>query len=215
MTIRNKIIRLIEQPSIPIEVIKGIIPSLSKGCITSRSFMEEDFNMVLDVGSNAGEFAKAAKFNFPEATILTFEPLRKHLSDFNFGLWNKNTKKEFYINDNRDVESSFLEPETFEGRKEEIELKRFDCLDIKIQKPCFLKIDVEGAEDKVLEGFGDILKEIDIIQVETTHKPFFKGQAKLWKIMKILDKYNFKGFKQVNMTFTDGKADKSDLIFFK
>ena len=72
-----------------------------------------------------------------------------------------------------------------------------------------------GAEDRVLEGFGDFLKEIDILQIEVIYRGYYEKQAKLSKILGILEKYGFVGFKQINITYIKGVPDKSDLIFFK
>jgi FkbM family methyltransferase len=42
-----------------------------------------------------------------------------------------------------------------------------------------LKIDVEGTAYEVLEGFGDMLKQVRVIQIETDTSPICEGQTKL------------------------------------
>lgn len=42
-----------------------------------------------------------------------------------------------------------------------------------------LKIDVEGTAYEVLQGFGNILGDIQVIQIETDLKPICEGQTKL------------------------------------
>jgi len=224
--LRNKIIRILEQPSIFKEKIHGIRPGHSRIFLTAQQLTGKEPKMFIDVGANIGEVVKACLFNFPNCEVHAFEPLKEHyqrltklgsnVKAYSIGLWNKSTTKTFYADKDKDgVDSSLLVPNGFVAEKRKIQLKRFDSLGIKIKRPCFVKIDVEGVEGKVLEGFGDTLRDIDVVQIEVMHKDFVKGRDKLSDIIKIFEKYGFNGFKQLNMTFSDGKPDKSDLMFFR
>lgn len=224
MNIRHRLKRLLEQPSIPIEILSGILPKYSLYAITAKRLIGKDPKTIIDIGSNKGETIKAFKFHFKDVKIFAFEPLVEHFNNlksiknvklYPFGLWNKNTQKTLYVNKAHDDQSSFLEPKKYLAEKRKINLKRFDNLDIELKRPCYVKIDVEGAEDKVIEGFGDKLKDVDVLQIEVLHQTFFEGQGKLNHIMNILEKYGFKGFKQIEVTHIKNKPQKSDLVFFK
>lgn len=42
-----------------------------------------------------------------------------------------------------------------------------------------LKIDVEGTAFEVLEGFGDMLRQVQVVQIETDTSPIYEGQTRL------------------------------------
>lgn len=57
----------------------------------------------------------------------------------------------------------------------DVEMIRFDDLNIAIEAPCICKIDVEGAEHMVLKGMGERLEEIDLFIVETSLNSLYEG----------------------------------------
>jgi len=119
---------------------------------------------------------------------------------------------------------SFLEP-TKQYKKDKCEEKdlfkitskrfRFDELIIKICYPCFVKMDVEGAEEKVIRGFGDKLKEIDVLQIEWFFKKYHKDQMDLGSLLPLLEEAGFNGFIQREFNYINGSPATCDLIFFK
>lgn len=60
-----------------------------------------------------------------------------------------------------------------------VETKRFDdIIDLNnYSHSIFMKIDVQGAEKKVLEGASKQLNKIDVITIEFNFMKFYKGQA--------------------------------------
>ncbi|MBI2112812.1 FkbM family methyltransferase [Candidatus Woesearchaeota archaeon] len=78
-----------------------------------------------------------------------------------------------------------------------------------------MKIDVEGAEEKVLKGFGERLKEVDVVQIEWFLKEYHKDQMKLSRLMPLLEKYGFGGFVQKEVNLHCGVPSVCDLIFFR
>jgi len=212
---------------------KGIYTDHTSSCMTSQEIIKTPIKTVIDVGANVGNFIKAAKYVFPNAKIYAFEPV-SHLYNkiknipsvtaFNIGLWDKNKTDFFYYNLKSQDDGSFLKP-TYEyeefsktvnqTKKIKFTLKRFDSLNLSITRPCLLKIDVEGAEDRVLAGFGNRLKEVDIIQMEWFFKNLHKDQMKISKVMLNLEKFGFSGFIQNEVAYINNKPSMTDLTFFR
>ena len=86
---------------------------------------------------------------------------------------------------------------------------------IPIAHPCFVKIDVEGGEEKVLRGFGEELKKVDVLQIEWFFRDFHENQMKLGTLVPLLEKYGFVGFIQRELGYIEGYPSACDLIFFK
>ena len=208
---RHKLTRFVEQPGLIRDKLNGIISWHSRSCLLAKQFLnDESPRTLIDIGSNKGDFSKAAKFHFPDIKIYQFD------LNNDTGLWNKNTKIKFYKSVDESMQSTLFEPKHFKpSTLVETHVKRFDSLNLPIEKPCFVKLDVEGAEYEVLEGFGNRLNEVDILQIEEVFSDFFKDRTKLSKIMSLLEKYGFRGFQQINITVEGNKLEKCDLIFFK
>lgn len=141
--------------------------------------------VIFDVGANVGNYAMEVIRFCPKSKIYAFEPVattfeelqnnldfedRVHL--MNKGLSDTNDKIEFFIYEGSEHTSHFeIEGEEFEN-KDSVTLdvvKGDDFMDTEnIDHIDLLKIDVEGAEMKVLNGFRQALqnKQIDIIQFE-------------------------------------------------
>ena len=148
---------------------------------------QANLKVILDVGSNIGEWTKMAREFHPKSEIHTFEIVyntyKKLLSNvFATETDNKIIPNGFGLSDScgtlrmkwrkdHDVVSTYLDKlavENFEWRDcivftgdQYLSSRGIDYVD-------FLKIDVEGAEGKVLEGFRETLKQgkIGIIQFE-------------------------------------------------
>lgn len=228
--IKHKIVRFIEQPSGIFDLMKGIRPIHKYYFLKIKQFTDI-INTYIDIGANQGKLIEAWRSIFPESYIYAIEPIKKHcetlpkyknITVFNCGLWNDNVNKKFYYTKKDDYESSFIKPTAIDHNQiediEEVDIpvRRFDSLPIEIKNPCFVKIDVEGAEPKVLEEMGKRLDEIDFIQIEQIHVTKNKEKNIISKCIKILEDHNFTGFIQVGTAYyKNGLPSKSDLIFFK
>lgn len=140
--------------------------------------------VIFDVGSNIGEWTKLAREFNPDSEIHTFEVIPETYRDLlrnikidhkiipnGFGLSNEcGIMKMKWRKDYSAVSTHLLElaVENFEWRDgivytgdQYVNSRRIDYID-------YLKIDTEGAEGKVLEGFQQTLRDgkIGIIQFE-------------------------------------------------
>jgi len=230
MSLKHKVTRFIEQPSGIIDLMKGLRPMHKYYFIRIKEFTDR-INTYIDIGANEGKLIEACRSVFPECYVYAIEPIKKHfdilskfknITIFNCGLWNENNEKTFYHTKKDDYESSFLKPISLDDNDikdiEEIKVsvRRFDSLPIKINRPCFVKIDVEGGEHNVLEGMGEKLREIDFVQIEQIHVSKNESKNNMSRCIKILEDYGFSGFIQVGTGYyNNGLPSKSDLIFFK
>ena len=170
---------------------------------------------IFEIGANYGQdSAGLAKFlNVPPQHVYCFEAhplICKEISKlykfntFNVAVYNEN--KNIYFNALKKLDSAingintgisslykhnFVDGDKFE--KIAVPAIRMDSFieNNNIKKIDFLKIDVEGANYEVLDGFGDKLKIVKAIHLESEHKMIWNGQ-KIFNDQKILlENFNF------------------------
>ncbi len=162
----------------------GGFPSIIKEVESISKFIPEG-KIVIDVGGNIGDYSEQIINNFNPNELHIFEPSSKNVDKLKkrfennknvringIGLSNESNKSMLYSNtigsglgsvykrrlDHFNIK--FDETET-------IELMRFDKYWKDNEKTIdIFKIDVEGHELKVLEGIGDLIKSIKVIQFE-------------------------------------------------
>ena len=236
---KEKIIKILEYPSIILARIFGVNPLYAYYMESIKTITDKEFRTVIDVGANDGAYIKAVNYYFSPEKIYAFDPVPskfdylntlENTKMFSIGLWDKNDRAEINIplSGKFDDASSFLkaDKENFvhnellkEGKtnykKIMVDRKRFDSLGIKILKPSLLKIDIEGTEMFVLKGFGKELFKIDILQIEVNFGKNFKGQPKASELIAYLEKFGFIGFVQKSLRNYNGNFKHCDLIFFK
>jgi len=203
--------------------LKGLNPNYYDSVMLAKKYGGK-FKTVIDVGASIGEYSEMCRYVFPVAKIYAFEPnqrgfkelKKRNLTCYNYALTDQNKEVEFNYDKGWDSTSSLLDYTSKHkryGHGALIKVKgiRFDNIDIKIIRPCFVKIDVEGAEKKVLAGFGEKLKEVDVIQVELRFNEEYDGQSRLSEIAKLLEDAGFRNF--VQDYYDEYKG--CDLTFFK
>lgn len=137
---------------------------------------------------------------FPDAYYLLVEPLQefertmKNILQYNKGEYllkaagNKNQNVDFYVHLNHLSGSSVLQ-ETMgkeaDGIKRTVEMIRLDDYVItnKLKGLFLIKIDVQGAEIRVLEGCKNILEDTEVIILEVSLFQFMKGAPELYDII--------------------------------
>lgn len=134
--------------------------------------------VVVDVGANIGQFTNATKLFFPNARVLAFEPDPEVFRDLarntrvlsnvelvNAGLGDSNCSLMFYRH-HLSVKSSFVAPQSGNGRFSELPVWRLDDLVDAELVIDLLKIDVEGFERAVLEGAWSVVSRSRYLLVE-------------------------------------------------
>jgi len=118
--------------------------------------------------------------------------------------------------------SSFLEPneftletfgETMQKRSEEIvEIKRLDSILFKLSKPSdsvFLKIDTQGYEKQILEGLGELIKDIKLIYFEASLVQVYKDEP---TISGMIDYMKTKGFIPISVELEEWVEKKMQYL---
>jgi FkbM family methyltransferase len=141
--------------------------------------------VVLDVGANLGDWSNEFNSRVSNCVIHAFEPSKEtylslmestkespNINVYNFGLGGANNSQKLYYNEEksgmaslskRDLKHFGIKFEKFEN----VEVIRLDgFLEENSIKPDFVKIDVEGHELAVLEGLGDYINDLKVIQFE-------------------------------------------------
>lgn len=161
---------------------------------------------IIQVGSNTGQ--ECSHFRHYTANIICFEPIpsvfnvlqssNPDLTCYNIALGDVNETKNMNISSNGGESSSFLEPlhhlNEFKSisfnSQLNLEIKRFDSLDIDMNNFNILVSDTQGYEINVLKGFGKKLKDVDVIYVEYCNE-LYVGDSSLNAISEYLEEYEF------------------------
>lgn len=130
------------------------------------------------------KFSKDIKDMYPDYNI------------YNFGAWNDKGSIEFNAAKNfDDGRSSFLSRDIYQSNFEQIsiEAKRIDqfILDENIGPIDSCKIDVEGASFEVLEGFGEQLSNVKVVQIEAEQYNVWPEQKDYTFVYSKLEELNF------------------------
>lgn len=193
---------------------------------------------IWDVGANKGQFALISRELFPNASIYSFEPLRKastvlkknFSSDLNFESFNvalgSSKGKQIIYETLADDSSSFLVPLNEKDKPKglgvrsryEVNLTTFDEYWKKSEKlvTSLLKIDVQGFELEVLKGASGSLRDITYVYCECSFFRTYKGQCLAGEVIEFLALHDFQVKSIANLTYLRNKEPyQVDILFEK
>lgn len=154
---------------------------------------------ILDIGANEGQFAGMIRGVCPDATIISFEPLpaccpalEKVVDTIgnarfsNIGIGDRNGAMDMFLSSSS-PSSSMLSmnrthkiewPESSENRPVSVQTRRLDnAVDLSAMKrPFTIKMDVQGAEDKVIAGGVETIRQAEVVVIETSFVSLYNGQ---------------------------------------
>lgn len=200
-------------------------------------------DLVLDVGANTGQFAKwLIDFGY-KGKILSFEPMQK---EYDILVKNSKTKKNWLVADKcglsdktgeevfniseNSVSSSFLpltdyvkkvSPSTKYVAQEKVKTFRLENYDfentIHDAKSIFLKLDVQGFEDSVLDGSVGMLHKVNGMLIEFSLMPLYEGQKSMLDLLKKIDSLGYESHYFIPHVTSDktGRLLQVDGVFFK
>ena len=192
---------------------------------------------VVDIGANRGQFALAARHCFPDARIISFEPLagpaalyravfagdgRTRL--FESAIGPAPGEATIHLSA-RDDSSSLLPitarqnalfPGTAEAGTAIIQVTRLsDALPAgEIAAPALLKLDVQGFELQALAGCEDVLGRFAWVYVECSFMELYAGQSLADEVIAWLRERGLRLAGVYHMAFDDrGRAVQADFLF--
>ena len=223
-------VRVVRIPTLKHKIKKGDYKWLQERSIAT----------VVDVGANIGQFAQLIHEILPQAGIHSFEPLREQymqlerlskkiplLQCYPLAAGSENCDKN--INANEFSPSSSLLPMTelhassFPFTKhsvaQKVHVRPLDSVlpMAALQKKILLKIDVQGYEMEVLKGAEHLLRQVEVIIVETSFQELYRGQPLFDDIYKFLLEKNFHFHGSLEPVFStiNGEVLQCDAVFIR
>jgi len=209
-------------------------------CLNKPWLLKSGIRTVFDVGANIGQFARAIHEVLPEAYIYSFEPLPdcfgelqkamagvKTFRAFNMALAERDAEAEFYRS-SWSPSSSLLPmqelhkqnfPFTAGESRQIVRVRRLDdyAEELTIQGEVLIKLDVQGVEDKVIEGGKELIQRAKILIVETSMDSLYERQPLFADIFKLLEAlgFTYKGALSQAFSALDESVLYADSIFIR
>lgn len=168
-------------------------------------------DLILDVGANSGQFAREMRGKFPQAHIVSFEPLPEpfvelqawaevdgNATALNLALGECDATLPFYRHLGHSTSSSMLQthasgaaiyPQMSRAELTEVPVRRLDDVLEEhgwVAGPAtLLKLDVQGFEAQVLRGAAQTLGQVAALITEVNIDPLFVGQAEFRELSEL------------------------------
>ena len=181
-----------------------------------RMIRHHEVDLVIDVGANLGQFAQELRQHRYAGRIMSFEPLAKpfaalseaasrdHLWDaVQFGIGDTDGPAQMNVAANSGASSSLLRSTSIHDKAapgarfvgvEDVAIRRLDELvlaDVARAKATYLKVDVQGGEQMVLDGATEVLPLVRIVQLELSLVPLFVGGPLFDDLIHVMDQRGF------------------------
>ncbi len=195
------------------------------------------FKTIIDGGANIGQFARAAVETFPNARVISFEPLpdiAKTLQQ-NLGgnsrfrvvfsaLGRKAGTLKFHKNIHSHSSSAlplhenhleaFPEARTVSTVKVSVTTLDKALRNEPLVGPVLLKLDLQGYELEALQGGIKTLRKVDAVLLETSLKPMYKGEPSFKEIETFLNGKGFRFSRSLdNLKDSRGNVLQMDALF--
>ena len=192
---------------------------------------------VVDIGANRGQFALVARRSFPDARIISFEPLPQPARQFR-AVFSHDSRVELHECaiapkhgcaplhiSKRDDSSSLLpigalQSHIFPGTQEigtaTVAVAPLDeyVTDKDLDAPALLKLDVQGFELQALQGCERLLSRFAFVYVECSYIELYAGQALADEVIAWLHDRGFSHAGTYNLQRDSrGNAVQGDFLF--
>jgi FkbM family methyltransferase len=191
---------------------------------------------VLDVGANLGQYARELRAFGYEGAILSFEPITSVFSELeraasadpnwwchNIAIGDTDGEATINIASNQ-ASSSFLPmldghtsgaPDVYYQATQLVAVRRLDSLALDVRSPTWLKLDIQGYEDRALAGAEQTLKGVAVVEAELSPAALYGGQATFHDVITGLHSSGF-GLVDLEPSFrdrVDGRVLSVDAVF--
>jgi len=193
-------------------------------------------DLVLDAGSNRGQFALTSVCCLPGIPVHSFEPLPSEAAVYRavvpatalcvlheLALGETSGEAQIHVSGRRDSSSllpiaelqSRIFPKTGEVGVQTVRVARLDDLP-EIWKRfdrILLKLDVQGFELAVLKGAVEALRQCRYVYCECSEVELYRGQALSDEIRSFLLTHGFRPVMQFNPSHAEGRLVQADYLF--
>ena len=198
---------------------------------------------IIDVGANKGQFARMISDFFPRAELYCFEPLAdpyRELSAwaqtqngrvqcFQLALGMQEEEAEMHLHEWHTPSSSLLAstdnchqlyPQTQTERMTPVSISTLDgalkdALD-NMQPGILLKLDVQGFEDRVLQGGSLVLSKCRAVLLEVCLEPLYEEQADFLDLAQLMYDAGFRYAGNFDQAYgDDGRVVFMDAVFMR
>jgi len=191
--------------------------------------------VVVDVGANRGQYGTELRRHGYQGEIVSFEPLGAAFAELEAAAagdarWTCHrvalgaSSGEASINVASNLASSSLlemgdahragAPAVSVTGAETVRVERLDDV-LDDDRPCLLKLDVQGYEDQVLDGASETLGHTALIECELSLAELYVGQASFSSLVQRLDNSGFDlvDLESIYHDATDGRVLAVDAVF--
>jgi FkbM family methyltransferase len=185
-----------------IDAIKSCVRIFGCDVVMYRPCLEviqsRQFDLVLDVGANEGQFGRELRKSGYIGKIISFEPVKeafdvlKERADkdgswecHNMALGRQNGSALINVHEDSRL-SSFLQHKDLSSRQTTVVMRRLDDFLAEfasVPGKIFLKLDTQGFEMEILEGVGSWWDRISGALVELSIEPLYDGQVPIEKMI--------------------------------
>lgn len=193
---------------------------------------------IVDVGANKGQFLHLSRRLWPAAQLIAIEPNQSLCEELRTACADDSgvlihccaagaSSGEATLHVTRDHQNSSLLPPSADFnadrpddgvlRTEPVPLRRLDDLLADTAGPLFVKIDVQGTELAVLQGFGDRLEDVMALIVEAPFERAYEGASDFHAIYCFLIEHGF-AYEGALGTLTSrrtGRVRQEDAVFIR
>ena len=213
-----------------------VFPSIEH--IDTFNFIKKNnIDLIIDVGTNKGQFSLLVNNIIPNSAIIGFEPIKsefriyksifrkkKDIKIFHLALGEENKRSIINIASSKDS-SSLLKINQNQtdlygthstSKTQEVNVEKLDNFIDLIDKKnnIFMKIDVQGYEYQVIKGSTKSLKFITYLYVECSNVELYKNQMLFKDIENFLSSHNFFLQKIFNKDINkNGEIIQADYLF--
>jgi FkbM family methyltransferase len=200
-----------------------------------------DFNLVIDVGANSGQWAKYLRSQGYRKTLLSIEPTKKAFGRLlniskNDDLWIplnvaidlKESTRKILVSNNDGLSSSFFDlldehkyaaPNVQLTESETVKTQTLKSIIAKYFFPnIYIKIDVQGAELLVLQSISDSYYEyILAVEIEVSLVETYESSPLIEEIMQFMRSKSFRPYRIENGLARPnfGQQVQMDIIFLR
>ncbi len=214
---------------------------LARGNAFTDFMHRYNIDLVLDVGANKGQYGRELIRNGFQGKIVSFEPLPSALDKLQLNRWGfSDWKVEPFalgaensiatLNVSQNSQSSSLQPMLPAHIQAapsaayvstcEVDVRRLDDVFDQYYQPgqnCYMKLDVQGHEQRVIAGALESLPRITAIQMELSIEPLYEGQESWQQSIESMKELGYKlmlltpGFRDQ----TTGEMMQADGVFIR